>query len=147
MLRKNRRTQPGEWRSRSDKPRVLIENHDPAVGHAFQNFLMDEGFEVAYCTGPSDREGRCPLVHDGVCNRAADADVVFTSLHVDDEDHQQVVHDLRRHFPDTPLVVELPGPKMPQFAELLDGCEVVAKPATRDRLLLAIRRVLPLAED
>lgn len=146
MLRRNRRTEPGAWKVRSERPRVLIENHDPAVGHSLQRFLVDEGYEVAYCSGPGDREGRCPLVHDGICNRAAEAAVVFTSLHITDEDHREVVASLKRHFPDTPLVVELPAPKVAQYGALLEGCEVVAKPVTRDALLMALRRVLSLAD-
>ena len=145
MLRRNRRAEPGAWRARSDRPRVLIETHDPAVGHAFQSFLMEQGFEVAYCTGPDERVGRCPLVHDGVCARAGEADVVFTSVQPNDEEQLEVVAGLRRHFPDTPLVVELPLPKGELVAPLPEGCEVVRKPVTRDGLLIALRRVLAQA--
>jgi len=142
VLRQKRRVEPSEWRSISDRPRVLVENHDPAVGMAVQILLMEEGFEVAYCSGPGETVGRCPLVHDGVCSRAAEADVIFTSLHLGDNKHREIVSGLRRHFSDTPVVVELPAPKVSQYEDLLVGCEVVTKPVTRDRLVVAIRRAL-----
>ena len=147
MRRRSQPIQPSEWQWRSRSPRVLIENADPAIGHAVENFLLEEGFQVAYCTGPGDDLGRCPLVHDGVCPRAAAADVVLTSLPLTDTDPHEVLVRLRRHFPGTPVIVEIPAPKIHLYPDLLNGCQVIEKPMTRERVISAIRHTLAISVE
>lgn len=134
--------QPGEWRRQRDRPRVLIENHDPALGMAYQRILVEEGFEVSYCEGPSERGGWCPLASNGSCDRAADADVVFSGLRLSDECDREVLASLRSHFPGKPVVVEVSSQNAERYSDELEGCETIAKPVTRSRLVMAIRRAL-----
>jgi len=61
------------------RPRVLLEC--PAEGSPWivASVLEREGFEVAFCEGPTPRR-RCPVAHEQSCSALEGADVVLSML-------------------------------------------------------------------
>lgn len=134
---------PGSWPTRSARPRVLIEDPDGAVLGAGRRHLEREGFDVRVCSGPQGMGRReCPLLRGEGCHLAAGADVVFTSLAADSVRGREVVAALRRHYPTTPVVAELPAPRHEELREDLDGCHVLYMPSGLHRMTTAIRAAL-----
>jgi len=134
------RVESPTWPERvGDRPRILVENHDLGTGHAVGRVLESEGFEVAICGGPDAfRRHRCPLVATGKCALAAGADVIVHGLNPDRSEHAAVLQSLRTLHPDTPRVVEIPGPTRERHTELLEGSTVVPMPVTRAALVTAV---------
>ena len=132
------------WPERVDeRPRILIESQDAGAGCAMERVLESEGFEVAICGGPDALRGRCPLIASGRCALAADADIIVHGLNPDRLEHAVVLHALRSHHPETPRIVEVPGPAAKRHAELLEGSTVLSMPTTRATLLRAVRSCAP----
>jgi hypothetical protein len=108
--------------------------------HAEFPIFESGGFEVALCTGPNDRE-RCPLVENGECRLAEQADVVLFGLGLGDEHQREVLQALRRRFPATPVVVKVR--KHSEWEQKLPGgCHALAFPASLDGQIWAIRKAL-----
>ncbi len=139
-MRFNRRFEaPRFSRWRSD-PRVLVEESDGAIRDAMVQVLEEAGFEAVGCGGPDDHPGsRCPLVADGECPAAQLADVILFSLRISDPVNQAVLRALKRRHPSTPIVVEVPKPKVVALNELLVGTHPVHSPLTRRSLTRAVR--------
>lgn len=138
-----RRERQPSWGERDERQRVLVENPDFGVGFAIERVLEDAGYEVAVCGGPDSLRGHeCPLVFTGACELVSGADVVVHSLNPDRSAHAEVLRALRAKHPDTPIVVEVPGPSASRHEGLLDGCVVVPFPATRESLVGAVAEAL-----
>jgi hypothetical protein len=95
--------EPGEWPDRTDRPRVLIEHPDGAALWAEAEIMREAGYDVAVCTGPTERFERrrtfgirlrtfadeeppgderptgCPLLLQGRCSLVDGADVVVST--------------------------------------------------------------------
>ena len=134
-----------EWHY-EDRPRVLVENADSAIASATEHLLLAEGFDIATCSGPSGRRARCPLVTDGECAQAQEADVILYSLRINDPDCLDVLRTLRLAVPDTPIVVEIPQPQIATYAADLAGCHILPFPYTRDSVSAAIGAALAEAD-
>jgi hypothetical protein len=131
---------PPGWEAARTRPRVLIESEDFAERWAIEAEFNAAGFDVVSCGGPSTlAHGTCTLVATGACPAVAGADVVFHRLSPFDPASAAVLESLRRAYPTTPIVVEVPQPSVPRFAELLDGCAIIAYPATPARMVAAMR--------
>lgn len=141
MWRERISVEASTWRGTPDGPRVLIEHHDANVGLAVADLLAAEGYAVSTCGGPSERRP-CPLSQGARCRQTEEADVVVFGLEVEDEIDREVLANLRKQMPDTPIVVEIPTARVPFYAEELDRCVPVPRPMTRDALLVAIERAL-----
>lgn len=63
------------------RPRVLVEDDHPALAISDFSLLQAAGFDVAYCSGPGDNPGDCPLVRGQPCHLLAGADAVLHGLH------------------------------------------------------------------
>jgi ribosome-associated translation inhibitor RaiA len=138
MKTKHVEVMSGPWKGPGG-PRVLVENPDFGIGYSAQQVLMDEGYDVAVCEGPDRAQARhCALVATGECDLAANADVVVHSLDLDRSDHAEVLRELRRRFPDTPIVVEVRTSSIVRHQELLNGCSILRFPATRATLTKAV---------
>jgi DNA-binding NtrC family response regulator len=142
MRRRHSELEPTEWHAPDGQPRVLIEHHDSSIGVAVGNLLTAEGYAISHCRGPEARAGKCPLVEDGVCERAEEADIVFFGLELADADDREVLRSLRTHFAGTPVIVEIPVSRIPLYEGELDGCVVVPQPLTRETLLQAVDQAL-----
>ena len=129
-----------------DRTRILIDNRDDGVQAAVTSFMETKGYDVSVCGGPEmlPRQ-RCPLVHDGFCPTAEQADVIVTSLPLDDPRNAEVLRSYRTTYPDTPIVVEIPKPQIDEHADLLEGCVVVPFPYTRATLEQAVEDALAAA--
>ena len=117
------------WPERTGRARVLVEDTDPASAWAAQHLLERQGYDVAVCGGP-EALGGCPLVEEGCCPLAQDADVVFTSLRLSRPGNRQVVEAVAARWPDRPLIVEATRPDADTHADLLDGCRLLVAPVT-----------------
>ena len=142
MRRRHPELEPTDWQASDGRPRVLVEHHDSSIGVAVGNLLAAEGYGVSHCRGPEARAGKCPLVADGVCERAEEADVVFFGLELSDADDREVLRSIRTHFAGTPVIVEVPVSRMSLYGGELDGCIVVPQPLTGETLLQAVDRAL-----
>jgi DNA-binding NtrC family response regulator len=134
-----------EWHH-EDRPRVLVENADGAIASATENLLLSEGYDIATCSGPRGRRARCPLVTEGECAQAQEADVILYSLRINDPDCLDVLRTLRLAVPDTPVVVEIPQPQIAAYAADLVGCHILPLPYTRDSVRAAIGAALSDAD-
>ena len=131
------------WGERGTAPRVVVENPDFGVGFAVERVLESAGCEVAVCGGPDELIGHaCPLVFSESCDLVSGADLVVHSLNLDRPEHVEVLRALRSRHPDTPVIVEVPGPTAARHEGLLDGCVVVPFPVTRASLLDALETAL-----
>src|SRR5215471_8452460 len=60
--------------------RLLIEDGHPALAISDFSLFRDAGFDVAFCSGPGDEPGACPLLRGQPCPLVAEADVVLHGL-------------------------------------------------------------------
>lgn len=130
---------PPVWETTSRRLKVLVESEDMAERWAITRVFKESGFEVVACGGPHTLAGgSCRLIADGVCPTAAGADVVFHRFNLGDAAHEEVLLALKKTYPTTPIVVEIPEPQSRRFAQLLEGCQVVFMPAGRAAMVTAI---------
>ena len=138
---------PGRWPTRSDRPRVLVEDPDGAVLDVCTRFLAREGFDVQVCAGPQGMGRReCPLVRGEGCALAAGADVVYTALAGSDPAGVEVVRALRQRYPGTPVVAEVTQPRRHALADVLSGCTVVSVPADQARMTATLHEALAASD-
>lgn len=122
---------PPEWAVSTGRPRVLVEEADPALQFAVEGILGAAGYEVAGCGGPEAlRAGACPLVEEGRCSLVEGADVILNSLGLGTAADRAVLAAVRKAVPDTPVVVELPQPEVAGHRAELVGCRVALCPIT-----------------
>jgi DNA-binding NarL/FixJ family response regulator len=120
---------------------VLIEHPDGAAGLAIASRLRFAGYAVTICPGPAGH-GRCPLVGPAGCAPAHDADLVVCCLGYEREAARRILRELRRRYPRTPLVVEVPRGTEADLRELLEGTHHVAAPATPEQIVVLVESAL-----
>jgi hypothetical protein len=142
----SQKIEPQPWRW--GHPRVLVEHPDEAAGLAIAAGLRYAGFAVGVCPGPRGL-GQCPLTGPEGCATAHDADVVVCSLGYERDAAREVLHELRRRYPHTQLLVEVPDTIDAELQELLKGCHVVSTPASPEQIVEAVRSIAgePVQED
>ncbi|HEX9681738.1 MAG TPA: hypothetical protein VGA13_01530 [Acidimicrobiales bacterium] len=124
-------------------PLVLIEESDPAVRWAESELLKRDGYDVVTCAGPDDLpRGVCPLVRDGHCDLAENADVIVHNLRQRLLGNRQVLDALREHVPDTPVIVEATQPEMRDDPDRFAGTIVVRFPVSSSSLRSAVAGAL-----
>lgn len=133
LRRRTEEGSPGEWSPRRGRGRVLVEEPDRAVAWATERLLEREGYDVAVCGGPAVI-GRCPLVEDGACPLAEGADVVLNDLSLVRQGDRAVILAIRARLPETPLIVEAPGPRAAANVDLLEGCTLLASPVSAEMI-------------
>jgi hypothetical protein len=84
------------------RPRILIENDEPAL--AISDFFLFEqaGLDVAYCSGPGDDVMACPVLRGQRCPLVAGADAVLHGL----DPAFGIAAAIGRQRPGLPVVVE-----------------------------------------
>ncbi len=117
--------------------RVLIEAGDWAQQESLSRILEKAGYQTACCDGPEDG-ARCGLVAGSGCSGCSDADVVVHTLRHSDPRNREVLLEIRKRFPDLPLIVEVPGPRVERYPDDFAGCIVIPQPMTTSRLLAAV---------
>ena len=61
-------------------PRLLIEDDRAALAISDFSLFHEAGLDVAFCSGPGDDPGACPLLHGERCALVDRADVVLHGL-------------------------------------------------------------------
>lgn len=128
-------------------PRVLVEATEWAYRETITDVLAGEGYDVASCGGPEGGDGRCALFVEGGCGTCDRADVVVHTLRHSDPRNREVLLALRKRYPDTPLVVEVPGPRAVTYPTDFPGCYVLPVPVTMDALKDTVRTALAEREQ
>lgn len=98
---------PAGWgrKRRPNRVRVLIEEPSAALRGSDFRLFEEAGLDVAVCHGPDDREP-CPLVLEGECPLAPEADVVVIGGGLD-HDRQELAEAWQLHHPGTPILAEV----------------------------------------
>lgn len=117
------------------RPRLLIEDPDPALRIADFHRFTEAGLDVALCSGP-DHADRCQLVEHGECLLAAAADVIMMGPGIG-QSTEEIAAALHRHHPDVPVIVEVP-----RYGthDVPDGCVPLPTPISVDGQIRAIWR-------
>lgn len=124
-----------------DRPRLLVEDPSGPLADAEFEEFESAGFDVAVCTGPERAQG-CSLVDSGHCALAEQADVILFGLTLADESRRDVVRALRRRFPATPVVVEVPLREADCEEAVPRGCRALALPTSIQGEVWAARQAL-----
>jgi hypothetical protein len=107
-------------------PRLLIEDSHPALAISDFSLFRDAGFDVAFCSGPGDEPGACPLLRGQPCRLVAKADVVLHGL----DPAIGIAAAIRRRHPDLPVVVEQPRPGAGGAGAVPVGCVPLGYPCS-----------------
>lgn len=84
------------------RPRLLIEDDRPALAISDFSVFHDAGLDVAFCSGPGDDPGACPLLRGQRCTLVERADVVLHGL----SPGLGIAAAIHQQRPDLPVVVE-----------------------------------------
>lgn len=71
------------WRARGEaghRPRVLVEDDQPALAISDFSAFSRAGFDMAFCSGPGTDPSACPLLRGQDCDLLAGADAVLHGL-------------------------------------------------------------------
>ena len=106
--------------------RLLIEDGHPALAISDFSLFRDAGFDVAFCSGPGDEPGACPLLRGQRCVLVAEADVVLHGL----DPALGIAAAIRRQHPELPVVVEQRRPEAGGAAAVPAGCVPLGYPCS-----------------
>ena len=91
------------WTGPHTGPRILVEDADGAKQWAMQQALLREGYDVAVCDGPDPAHRHdCPLVVEGHCTLADEADMIVCEIPLD-KGAADIVAAIHEHEPSTPI--------------------------------------------
>ncbi len=120
------------WFDDGDQPRVLIEHPDPAGQHLLAEAFRRRGYDTLTCGGPAaqgESSVSCPLLVHGSCPAVDGADVVVSSLQVNQGTEGQVVRRMVEDPNAPPLLLEATTWQMSQV-ELSGSVEARCYPFT-----------------
>ncbi len=137
--------EPPVWTGTAGR-RVLIEASDWAQQETLTRILRRAGYDTVACDGPEGKNSRCRLVVNGECRGCSGADVVVHALRHSDPRNRDVLLAIQAHYPDLPLIVEVPGPRVERYPDDFAGCVVIPQPMTSELLLAAISEALTRPE-
>lgn len=95
------------WPSADGRPRVLVEI--PGARWSGEAAARRAGVDVVMCGGPTRRHGECPVLHEGSCPLATEADVVVVALEPDDPTTAPLIEGHVGRHPEVPVVVRSPA--------------------------------------
>ena len=101
-----RRFSPSAPWHRHHRPRLLIEDPDPALQVAEFRLYEEAGFDVALCAGPCEEE-ECPLTAGRDCELVDAADLVLMGPGMGDH-RAEVAAAILRQRPALPIVAQVP---------------------------------------
>ena len=119
-------------------PRLLIEDGHPALAISDFSLFRDAGFDVAFCSGPGDEPGACPLLRGQRCPLVAEADVVLHGL----EPALGIAAAIRRQHPELPVVVEQRRPEAGSAGAVPAGCVPLGYPCSVSGQVDAVARAV-----
>jgi hypothetical protein len=103
------------------RPRILVEDDHPALAISDFSLLQAAGFDVAYCSGPGDHPGDCPLVRGQSCRLLAGADAVLHGL----DPGLGIAGAIRRRHPGIAVVAKQRRYADGSVEALPEGCEAL----------------------
>jgi len=106
--------------------RLLIEDGHPALAISDFSLFRDAGFDVAFCSGPGDEPGACPLLRGQQCPLVAEADVVLHGL----DPALGIAAAIRRRHPELPMVVEQRRAAAGSAGTVPVGCVLLGYPCS-----------------
>ena len=119
---------------------VLVEMADGAEASALWRDLRRNGHQMRWCPGPSyTQEHTCPLVTDGRCPLAADADVIVCSPDPPGGPWPAVIQAHARTHPHIPVLVSAPPAVLAHLRALPRGQRLLRYPLTGSALLGALQ--------
>ena len=119
-------------------PRLLIEDGHPALAISDFSLFRDAGFDVAFCSGPGDDPGACPLLRGRQCPLVAEADVVLHGL----DPALGIAAAIRRQHPELPVVVEQRRPEAGSAGAVPAGCVPLGYPCSVSGQVAAVARAV-----
>jgi hypothetical protein len=84
------------------RPRILIEDDEPALAISDFSLFQQAGFDVAFCSGPGADPASCPLLRGEQCHALAQADAVLHGL----DPRLGVAASIHQRLPGTPVLVK-----------------------------------------
>jgi hypothetical protein len=120
------------------RSRVLVEDDHPALAISDFSLLQAAGFDVAYCSGPGDTPGNCPLVRGQPCQLLAGADAVLHGL----DPGLGIAAAIRRRHPGTAVVVKQRRRADDSAEAVPRGCEPLCYGCSVNGQIDALRRAL-----
>ena len=115
---------------------ILIIDDDPDVRGLLEQTLTTAGYKVTLAA-----DGQ-----EGLANyHKSPANLVITDLYMPNREGLETIKDLRRLFPDLPIIAMSGKPTaetMLHVAEQLGAVQVLQKPFTAEELLEAVRKTL-----
>lgn len=133
--------QDHEWEPGAG-PRVLVEALEWGRREHAAAVLREHGYETVTCPGPEGAGQRCRLAAGEGCSAAEGVDVVVHALRPWDPRNVEALRALRRRLPDLGVVVEVSAPEAARQRVDLEGCVVLAAPASPAELLEAVARAV-----
>jgi hypothetical protein len=130
-----------EWSSprlSGRRPRLLVEDDRPALAISDFSLFHDAGFDVAYCSGPGEDLGACPVMHGRACPMLSGADVVLHGL----DPALRIAAAIRCLYPWLPVVIEQPRDEDGSTGEAPDGCVPLRYASSVSGQIAAVRRAL-----
>jgi hypothetical protein len=121
------------------RPRVLIEDDDPALAVSDFSRFAQAGFDVAYCSGPASAPGDCPVLQGRRCNLLAGADAVLHRL----DPGWGAAAAIRRLYPGMTVVVPQEPGADGQPAAVPDGCLPIPGTTSVPGQIAALRQARP----
>jgi len=119
-------------------PRLLIEDGHPALAISDFSLFRDAGFDVAFCSGPGDEPGACPLLRGQQCPLVAEADVVLHGL----DPALGIATAIRRRRPELPVVVEQRRARAGSAGAVPAGCVPLGYPCSVSGQVDAVGRAV-----
>ena len=119
-------------------PRLLIEDSHPALAISDFSLFRDAGFDVAFCSGPGDEPGACPLLRGQQCPLVTEADVVLHGL----DPALGIAAAIRRTHPELPVVVEQRHPEAGSADAVPAGCVPLCYPCSVSGQVDAVGRAV-----
>jgi hypothetical protein len=119
------------------RPRLLIEDPSPALEPVEFRRFEDSGFDVAWCSGPSEGHA-CPLEKGGDCRLVELADAVLMGPGMAGH-RAEVAAAIQHRRPGIPIVVQIPRGDP---AQCPPGCITEFVPASVDGQIRAVWRAL-----
>jgi hypothetical protein len=120
------------------RPRVLVEDDDPALAISDFSLFQDAGFDVAICSGPGRTPVACPLLRGQECGVLARADAVLHGL----DPALGIAAAIRRRHPEVAVVAGQRRDAGAATPALPGGCLPLAFPCSVKGQIDAVRRAL-----
>jgi len=120
------------------RPRVLIEDDDPALAISDFSLFEQAGFDVAFCSGTGGDPPRCPLLRGQDCPVLAGTDAVLHGL----DQGSGIAPLIRRKHPTLPVVAVQRRREDGSLPPVPEGCTPLISSCSVRGQIEALQRAL-----